>query len=46
MTQLCSNSPKQATDNAQMPRGEAVAEITAAADELIAYTDTLDGVTL
>lgn len=44
--QSCSNSPKQATDNAQMPRGETVAEITAAADELIAYTDTLDGVTI
>ncbi len=46
VAQSCSNSSKQATDNAQMPRGGAVAEITAAADELIAYTDTLEGVTL
>ena len=46
MTQSCANSPKQATDNGQMPRGEAVADITAAADALIAHTDSVDGVTL
>ncbi|MBP5668623.1 MAG: serine hydrolase, partial [Salinivirgaceae bacterium] len=46
MTQSCANSPKQATDNGQMPRGEAVTDITAAADALIAHTDTLQGVTL
>ncbi|MBR2195278.1 MAG: serine hydrolase [Salinivirgaceae bacterium] len=46
LTQSCANSPKQATNNGQMPRGEAVADITAAADALIAHTDSVDGVML
>ncbi|MBP5365216.1 MAG: serine hydrolase [Bacteroidales bacterium] len=46
MMQSCSNSKAPVADNAQMPRGEAQAEITAAADKLIATTDTMQGVTL
>ena len=46
MTQSCSNSKAPAAGNGQMPRGEAQAEITAAADALIAYTDSLQDVTL
>lgn len=46
MTQSCSNSPKQVSASGQMLRGEAVAEITAAADALIAHTDSVEGVML